>query len=251
MERILFILKYLYRRPQHLLIRGLARWNAKSLDISKLNNVLIIAPHPDDEVLGCAGLIDQLVNDGKAVNILFMSRGEGISKNCKYTKEDIIDIRKQLTIGALSELGVTEERLSFLAFPDGKFSDVSNTEIEKLQSLILSGKYKSIFYPHHWDGSPDHNYASKVVSDILLHSEGIVAYEYCVWLWHHMKVYKAFGLDYKNAYLLNIDTEIKEKAISIYADAHDENGFYYSGKLPKMMLKAVTWSKELYFKANL
>ena len=251
MKTIINILKYIYRRPQHILIQILSRIYSKPLDISQLDNVLIIAPHPDDEVLGCTGLMDILVKSRKSVSVLFLSEGEGIAKHSNYAKEEIIEIRRKLALKALSSLGINEDKVQFLSFPDGNFKAVSDNEINKLQSIIQSGNFKTIFYPHHWDGSPDHNFASEVVVDILKHTHDVNSYEYCVWLWHHMKMYKAFSLDYKNVYLLNIDTEIKANAISIYTDAHDDEGFYYSGKLPLMFLKALRWSKELYFKSNI
>ncbi|MFQ3611471.1 MAG: PIG-L family deacetylase, partial [Fimbriimonadales bacterium] len=41
--------------------------------------LLIIAPHPDDEVLGCGGLIAEAVRQGSAVRVVAITAGDGFS----------------------------------------------------------------------------------------------------------------------------------------------------------------------------
>ena len=53
--------------------------------------VLVIAPHPDDEVLGCGGIIKRLTDSGIRVTVLVASRG----KEKLYSKERILNVRKQ------------------------------------------------------------------------------------------------------------------------------------------------------------
>ena len=49
----------------HLLFR-------KSISLDIGDKVLIVAPHPDDEVLGCSGLIQRLLSEGKRVDIVIL-----------------------------------------------------------------------------------------------------------------------------------------------------------------------------------
>lgn len=44
--------------------------------ISKYKNILVIFPHPDDEVLTAGGLMRTLSNSGKKVNLIILSKGE-------------------------------------------------------------------------------------------------------------------------------------------------------------------------------
>ena len=53
-------LKYLYYRPQHVIIHFFSNLFSKRLDADEMDNVLIVSPHPDDEVFGCANLINSL-----------------------------------------------------------------------------------------------------------------------------------------------------------------------------------------------
>lgn len=242
------LVKYIYRKPKHIIIHFLSRIFAHKLNIENWKNVLIIAPHPDDEVFGCAGLIEQLTSKRKSVNILFLSRGEAavndINKQAK-----IIEKRRELAEEANSIIGLDNGSISWLDFPDGKFVNISKKEQQHLETLILNYNPDVVFYPHHWDGSPDHIASSMMIYNILKQNN-IEGYEYCVWLWHHMAIYKAFLLNYRSSYLLPVaDIDKKTTTVHLYADAVDESGIYYSGKLPKMFLKAVIWNHELYFKS--
>lgn len=242
------IFKYLYRRPQHLIIHFLSKIQAKHLDTEQWNKILIIAPHPDDEIFGCAGLIEQLTSKRKFVNILFLSRGEA-AVNDINKRSKIIKKRRELAEEATGIFGLDSDSISWLDFPDGKFVNISKKEQQHLETHILNYNPDVVFYPHHWDGSPDHITASIMIYNIVK-QHNIEGYEYCVWLWHHMATYKAFLLNYRSSYLLPVsDINKKTKAVRLYADAVDESGIYYSGKLPEMFLKAVTWNRELFFKS--
>ena len=66
-------------------------------------NILVVSAHPDDEILGCGGLIYKLGNSGAIVNIIFLTNGgsskylltqqANISKilNCNYNNIAILD----------------------------------------------------------------------------------------------------------------------------------------------------------------
>lgn len=240
------ILKYLYRRPQHLLIRLLAS-GAKTLDVEHMNTVVVISPHPDDEVFGCAMLMNTLAKQGKDVHLIILSKGEYISAGSCIQADAVVKVRAALTKQAARVLGIDEQRIYTLSFPDGSFTHTPDVEISSLKKLLDSIKPNTIFYPHPSEGSPDHDAASRIISCIEF-DKRIHRYYYCVWLWHHMPLYKAFSLNYSKAFVLKGDYLKKLEAIAIYVNANDGHSFYYSGNLPKMFVKAVSWDKELFFK---
>ena len=43
--------------------------------IDRIETVLVLASHPDDEILGCGGVIARLVDSGKAVDVAIVTRG--------------------------------------------------------------------------------------------------------------------------------------------------------------------------------
>jgi len=82
-----------------------------------MERILIVAAHPDDEVLGCGGFIAKYAQTGTPIRVRFL--GEGIT--ARYLPEDFnkdsvkfeIDQRNKNAIKALNILGVSEENIFF------------------------------------------------------------------------------------------------------------------------------------------
>jgi N-acetyl-1-D-myo-inositol-2-amino-2-deoxy-alpha-D-glucopyranoside deacetylase len=93
------------------------------------NRLLVIAPHPDDEVLGGGGLIEQAISSGKQVKVIIMTNGDGFTEDAirqfktlfpsaaEYQKLGYL--RHQESIRALNHLGVKSTNIIFLGYPDG------------------------------------------------------------------------------------------------------------------------------------
>lgn len=70
------ILKWLYHRPRHWLLSILAARSGQPIEVSRYHKVLIISPHPDDEVFGCGGLIHELASRNIDTTVVILSQGE-------------------------------------------------------------------------------------------------------------------------------------------------------------------------------
>lgn len=241
------LLKNIYHKAQQYTIKGLLLLKHQQLCISNLDSVVVISPHPDDEIFGCGGLMMQLNKLGKDVKVIFLSRGEAIARS-EQEMSIIVDKRHEIALKALSVIGVSENNIIWLNFPDGNFGNVSDKEVSSLKHTIELLNPDAVFYPHHLENSPDHYAASMIVRNIIK-EHNYTGYEYCVWLWYHMPLINAFKLNYNSAFLLPVtDLTLKRTVVKMYADSNDGKGFYFSGKLPELFLDAVSWSKELFFK---
>lgn len=210
--------------------------------------VLIIAPHPDDEVIGCGGLIARLVAEGRTPHIAILTGGEGSHRVCCNTlAKDIIHARRGLTRKALSMLGVPASNIHELEYPDGGIA-TENNETARLRSLIADLNPDTVFVPHWGEGWPDHINAAKIAKDIAPCGTGI--WEYCVWMWYY-NVWR--GLDWKNAAVLRMTPEehqLKLAAMEAYINPVAPCGKPWSGVLPGIFIKANQWNRELYFKVR-
>lgn len=128
-----------------------------------MKKILVVAAHPDDEVLGCGGTIAKCAKLGDQVYILIL--GEGISSRYKNRKDarkrDIHNLKKQAK-DAANILGVKE--IFFSDFPDNNFDSVPILkiikEIEKIKKIIRP----NIIYTHHYgDLNIDHRIAYEAV----------------------------------------------------------------------------------------
>jgi len=100
----------------------------EELSLEGYERLLVLAPHNDDEVLGAAGLIMQAVEQGIDVHVVFMTNGDGFTFSTIQEFETLFPsaqeyiglgtLRQQESINALGVLGVPEENITFLGYPD-------------------------------------------------------------------------------------------------------------------------------------
>lgn len=84
-----------------------------------IGTTVIIAPHPDDESLGCGGLIALLTQFGNPVRVIVMSDGVGSHRNSReYPEDRLRALRQEETIAAVETLGLPRENIAFLDLPD-------------------------------------------------------------------------------------------------------------------------------------
>lgn len=212
-----------------------------------LATAIIIAPHPDDEVIGCGGLIKRLLDKGKEVHVIILSGGERSHNGCcQVSKENIITERKALALKAAHTMGVPIENLHLLDYPDGGV-EYDHKTTEKLKKLIDQIQPNTILIPHREEGWSDHLKAGFIIKTLTENKTSISIYEYCVWFWY----YNSWKIDWKNAYILQMSSsehKIKKQAIDNYFCSLAPCGKPWSGVLPRTFVKANRWNKELYFK---
>lgn len=115
---------------------------------NKFVNILIIAAHPDDEVLGCGGTIARLVNEMKTVYVAIL--GEGITS--RYGQREQADQKLIEELGNHSRqvsklLGVKE--LFLFNLPDNRFDTVPLLDIIKIIEDLVNRLRPEIIYTHH------------------------------------------------------------------------------------------------------
>ena len=123
----------------------------------KNKNLLVVAAHPDDEVLGCGGTVIKYKNKGYKINIVFFTDGEGSRKNVR-TKD--IEKRKAAAIKCAKYLGC--KKPIFLSFPDNQLDKVPLLKIIKKVELIIKKNKPEIVFTHfNNDLNIDHQIVSK------------------------------------------------------------------------------------------
>jgi len=114
------------------------------------HRILVIAPHPDDEVLGCGGSIARFAQEGKEVHVVIATKG------CEplYSKKYVAQGRNEAKNAHLL-LGVTKTH--FLDFPAAELDTVKHREInEAMGDLLYKIKPDTIFVPFVGDIHLDH-----------------------------------------------------------------------------------------------
>lgn len=113
-------------------------------------NVLIIAPHPDDEVLGCGATIAKYAALGDEVYVAVVTRGTS-----PMFSAELIDRTKKECLHADSYLGVKET--IFMDFPAARLEEVPRHEINgAFMKIIQDLKPAVVYIPHRGDMQLDH-----------------------------------------------------------------------------------------------
>lgn len=121
-----------------------------------MNRILVVAAHPDDEILGLAGTIRKHVNKGDKVYCLVL--GEGMTSRVNHRadihQEVIASLHKQ-TLKAAEIIGF--EEVFFSNFPDNRFDSVDLLDIIKEVDKYAQYVKPNIIYTHHYgDLNIDH-----------------------------------------------------------------------------------------------
>ena len=111
--------------------------------------ILIVAAHPDDEILGCGGTMARMVRDGNRICTLIL--GEGITsrdakRNAQKRGQDIRALKKQ-TEKANRLVGVKEVFVH--DFPDNRFDSVPLLDIIKVVEKVVKEVKPDIIFTHH------------------------------------------------------------------------------------------------------
>lgn len=148
------------------------------IEIPPVEHVVVVAPHPDDEVLGAGGLLQRLAGHA-TVEICAVSDGEGSHPD--VAERVLRRIRNQEALSAQTRLGLAAAERTRLRYPDGQ---VSRYEAELAEALAHRlGPTTLCVAPWRGDGHPDHEAGGRAAAAAAA-SAGAVLFEYLVWAWH-------------------------------------------------------------------
>lgn len=116
-------------------------------------SILIIAPHPDDDAIGCGGSIAQHIQAGNFVATAYMTSGQQRAQE-----------REQEAVEASKIMGT--HTLYFLRNTDGALT-CDTTTIQQMVDLIILIKPDIVYAPHKRDGHRDHQTTYTIVESAL------------------------------------------------------------------------------------
>lgn len=121
--------------------------------------VLVVAPHPDDESLGCGGTMALLADGGAAVTLLMATDG-GATRGAALAPAEIARRRRGEAVRAAEILGADSR---FLGLTDGGLPGALAELTAALREAIAELEPEVVFAPWLLDGTPDH----RAVADAL------------------------------------------------------------------------------------
>lgn len=126
-------------------------------------DILVLAPHPDDEAIGCGGTICLHHDRGDRIFVVFLTSGELGLKD--ISRERAWRIREKEAERSCETLGVSG--FSFLRYPDWYLSDYSQPAAEALAGILTKESPSIIYLPHDGEWHPDHHISLTIARGAL------------------------------------------------------------------------------------
>ena len=126
-------------------------------------DVMVIAPHPDDESIGCGGSICLHRQKGQSVHVVFLTSGELGLKD--LPREEAWKEREEEARRAAEILRLTE--LTFLRLRDWYLGDSVEEAANRLRPYLAREKPSLLYLPHPGEWHPDHRAVLPIVRTAL------------------------------------------------------------------------------------
>ena len=172
------------RRLADVLLRVNGLLSSHKLSAQRRNaNGLVFAPHPDDEVLGCGGVIALKAQLGARVMVVIMTDGRA-SHGTLIAEDELVRIRRAEAEEAARRLGPGVDYV-FLGFEDHRLSRYGEIACDQVANIIHEFHPDEIYLPNRYEDNTDHIETNHIVRRAVERvNRPVVLLEYPVWLWH-------------------------------------------------------------------
>ncbi len=248
-------------RQQNLHAKVLRYWllHLKSQPISvSQKRAIVFAPHPDDETLGCGGMIALKRQQGVEVWVVFLTDGQDSQFNHVRIKTiaELVQIRQHEALAALDTLGVQASEIRFLDLPDGSLPNLPEAKrqqvVNQLIDLLEASNAQEVYVTYRKDIHPDHQEAYELVRSAVLQSQReLELIQYPVWAnWRPQQIdFQAEEVE--NVYRLSIaeTRDKKMQALDAYRSQYLPLALGAKPPLPPGFIKWFSSPYEIFFKA--
>lgn len=150
--------------------------------LGRPSRTVVVAPHPDDEILGVGGVLQHLVAVGSEVGIVAVTDGEASRPGATPArKAHLRGIRRRESELALRRLGIPAPTVTRLGITDG---GVAVDECRVAAAVeATSGPDDLVLAPWWRDGHPDHDACGRAARRAAAVT-GARTLHYLVWAWH-------------------------------------------------------------------
>ena len=195
-------------------------------DLTDGRPFLVLSPHPDDETLGCGGLLNAAAKAGVPGHVLILTDGSASHPGSRtYPAARLTALRHDEARCALACLDLSEDRLGFLDLPDAATPSAGpafEAAIEEIVRVAREREAETLFVTWGHDPHCDHEtaYAMARVARSRLAGlgAGVRLWAYPVW-GLHLPPEAAITLNRPNGLTLDIAAErdAKLRALRCYA----------------------------------
>ncbi len=148
--------------------------------LERRERLVVVAPHPDDEVLMCCGLVLEQLRRGCEVLVIALTDGEACFG--PYAERAAIGLeRRGEALAGLRALGASSANVQYLGLPDGALALHESAVQQRLLDILRPQDL--VVCTWRFDGHPDHDAAGRA-SAWACQQRSLSLLEAPVWMWH-------------------------------------------------------------------
>jgi LmbE family N-acetylglucosaminyl deacetylase len=217
--------------------------------------IFVIAPHPDDESLGCGGLLAWGASHGRRVEVLFLTNGEASHPGSAVVPAlQLGQIRMREAMEAATYLGVPVSSLNFMHLPDGSLPGMSGEAftavVEQLRLVMKKLAPCVVCVTSSTDPHGDHQKAYELAAAAVHGLKNCRLLAYPVWSW---VLPDGQDIPEPRGYRVDISATRAKKTEAIAAHASQHGRVVpdspASFVLPKLLLERLDRGFEVYLEA--
>jgi len=220
--------------------------------------VVIIAPHPDDETLGCGGWLASCCANRVEVKVIVMTDGSAShAGHPVLTPSLLARQRRNECLDACRELGLPNSGVEFWGLPDGKLdrldAPLRGEALEKLRRLVPGNHHQVWLVPGWREGSTEHTGARALVSDALAGmSQPPLIWEYFIWGWRNpLRLWPLLGrTGWACHHMPPAQVASKGKSLSFYKSQISPTPPWPHPVLEPVMLRALAGPREFFLEST-
>jgi N-acetylglucosamine malate deacetylase 1 len=173
------------------LARRILRLRSRPYPVQTPKSVLVVAPHPDDETLGCGGVLARIIRAGGTVNVLFVTDGRASHPGHPLISPGTLAaLRHDEARAATGALGIEWRNVFFLDSPDGALASLdlahTNELVAKIANILTKTSAEVLLLTYRHDGSTDHEASVALVKKALSATrQRPQILEFPIWAWRN------------------------------------------------------------------
>lgn len=209
--------------------------------------LVMVAPHPDDEILACGGLISAHAAQGGRVLTVAVTDGEashGDAPECD--REALAEVRRNERLQGLRHLGLSQPAVLALALQDGQVRPQSDLLLERLMALLQRDDVVVSTWEN--DGHPDHDSTGYMVRRACA-AIGCAFLAAPVWMWHWATPGDA-RVPWRRMRGMPLSAEDvlhKQAGLAAHQSQLVSRNFHLGAVLDDAIIQRAAWRTEYYF----
>ncbi|ALZ84570.1 acetylglucosaminylphosphatidylinositol deacetylase [Pseudomonas oryzihabitans] len=211
------------------------------------HRAVVVAPHPDDEILGCGGLLCLLGELGRRLALVAVTDGDGSHpQSTLWPASRLRNTRPLETREALRRLQLERTTVTRLAIPDGQVSEQEDLLCQRLLDFLTPEDV--VFATWRLDGHPDHEATGRAAVEAC-RVRGARCIEVPIWTWHWAAPGDA-RVPWARAQRLDLEDDVvalKRQAVNAFGSQLTEDSSTGQGPiLPDTVVTRLTRAWEVY-----